>query len=130
MEKIAKIIDKLVQDRTKEIEDDAERRITEKVTHILEHISKIYDLNMKQLLADITTMDIKSNTCLGITTLKKRCCSKVFKDGYCKRHQKQKPNIVKTSGSLESNHTHPPSVFYLEGCPGCANKKHEVMIEI
>lgn len=130
MEKIITIIEKLIEERTKQIEEDAERRITAKVTQVLEHIAKTYDLNMKQLLADITTVNSESTICLGITAQKKRCCSKVYKDGYCKRHQKQKPVISAMVPKLESIHNHPADVLYVEGCPGCTGKNHKVMIEI
>jgi hypothetical protein len=133
MEKIAKLIEQLVNDRTKQIEEDAERRLNDKLTHILEHLAETYDLNIKQLLADITTMRVESKVCLGLTAQKKRCCAKVWKDannGYCKRHQSQKPVVSRTFTNIESRHTHPPNIFYMEGCPGCAPREQNVSIDI
>ena len=45
------------------IEEEVERRLEERLTKVLEHISKTYDVSMKQLLKDTSTLKVDDKTC-------------------------------------------------------------------
>ena len=93
------------------IEEEVERRVTERLTKVLEHISNTYDVSIKQLMRDTSTLKVDTSTCLGMTARNKRCSNKACKkenNGYCNRHQNQKPIITRTVSRTEvrSNHNH------------------------
>ena len=123
----------------KMIEDEVERRLQEKLTKVLEHISKTYDVSMKQLLKDTSTLKVADNTCLGLTSKKQRCRLKQHEHGYCRIHQNQRPvqrpmqhtSSVSDMSSVKSQHNHPGSILWQDGCPGCRKKPpRPLMIEI
>lgn len=106
------------------IEEEVERRVNDKLTKVLEYISQTYDVSIKQLMKDSATINPQSETCLGLTAKNKRCGNKACKkvnNGYCSRHQSQKPTVVRTisTTTLQNPHNHPPSQLFVKGCPGC-----------
>jgi hypothetical protein len=109
------------------IEDEVEKRLAERLNKVLEHISKTYDITMKQLLRDTSTLKVApSNTCLGLTSKKQRCKMKSHGDtGYCKHHQDQKPAIrrqVPSSVQLATTaHNHAGTLFSSD-CPACQKR--------
>lgn len=124
---------------TKMIEDEVQRRLEERLTKVLEHISKIYDVSMKQLLKDTSTLKVADTTCMGMTNKGSRCRLKQNQHGYCKIHQSQRPihrplhqvQSVSDMSTAKMNHNHPSSVLWQDGCPGCKkNYKQALMIEI
>jgi hypothetical protein len=120
------------------IEQEVERRLEERITKVLEHISKTYDVSMKQLLRDTSTLKVDDKTCLGLTSKKTRCKLKQHQNGYCKHHQDQRPRQIQQSQSVsdmttsvKSQHNHPSSILWKDGCPGCKKKPVKpLMIEI
>jgi hypothetical protein len=121
------------------IEEEVQRRVEERVTKVLEHISKTYDVSMKQLLKDTSTLKVVDNTCLGLTSKKTRCKLKQHQHGYCKHHQDQRPiqrqlhqsQSVSDMSNIKSQHNHPNTVLWKDGCPGCKKKSAQpLMIDI
>ena len=112
----------------KMIEEEVERRLEERLTKVLEHISKTYDVSMKQLLKDTSTLKVDDKTCMGLTSKKTRCKLKQHQNGYCKHHQDQRPRQIQQSTSVsdmsavKSQHNHPGSILWKDGCPGCKKK--------
>lgn len=124
------------------IEDEVERRVTERMTAALEKISQTFDISLQQLLR--TANDSASsasawngNVCHGITAKKQKCIRRV-KDGsgYCSCHKDQKPvqrvlvpsrSQVALTGAPVHTHTLPP--MFLAGCPACERGKN-VRIDI
>lgn len=119
------------------IEDEVERRLEERLTKVLEHISKTYDVSMKQLLKDTSTLKVDDKTCMGLTSKKTRCKLKQHQHGYCKHHQDQRPRQIQQSVSVsdmsavKSQHNHAGSILWKDGCPGCKKKPVKpLMIDI
>ena len=112
----------------KMIEEEVERRLEERLTKVLEHISKTYDVSMKQLLKDTSTLKVDDKTCMGLTSKKTRCKLKQHQHGYCKHHQDQRPRQIQQSTSVsdmsavKSQHNHPGTILWKDGCPGCKKK--------
>lgn len=121
------------------IEEEVERRLEDRLTKVLEHISKTYDVSMKQLLRDTSTLKVDDKTCLGLTSKKTRCKLKQHQNGYCKHHQDQRPRQIQSFESvaaitlteMKSQHTHPSTILWKEGCPACKKKASKpLMIDI
>lgn len=121
------------------IEEEVERRLEDRLTKVLEHISKTYDVSMKQLLRDTSTLQVDEKTCMGLTTKKTRCKLKQHQNGYCKHHQDQRPRQIHQApqpvsdmSTMKSQHNHPGTVLWKEGCPACNKKKASkpLMIDI
>lgn len=109
------------------MEEEVERRVAEKLKSILEHISKTYDVSIKQLLKDASTVQSNNTMCCGVTAKGKACIRRACKksnNGFCHSHQDQKPRVVKSvSVPLGQNvHTHESGLFFVSGCPGCIQK--------
>lgn len=109
------------------IEEEVERRVNERLTKVLEYISQTYDVSMKQLMKDTATIKPQTEMCLGLTAKNKRCGNKACRkanNGYCARHQNQKPQVVRTvsTTTLQNPHNHPPSQLFVKGCPGCERR--------
>jgi hypothetical protein len=114
---------------TRLIEEEVEKRVNERVNKMLERISQTYDISMRQLLRDLSSIDpvIQQRgpvTCLGLTAKNTRCSRSAHHDGYCKIHKNQKPvtrvepppqvTVVQT---VAHTHTLPP--LFMRGCPAC-----------
>jgi hypothetical protein len=117
------------------INEEVERRLSEKIGKVLEYVSKTYDVSIKQLMKDAAQIQSDSELCMGLTAKNKRCGNKTckkHKNGYCSKHQNQKTKIVKPSTPvcIDTMHTHAPDLFYVKGCPGCEKSKPQVSIDI
>lgn len=117
------------------IEEEVERRVSERLTKVLEHISRTYDVSMKQLMRDTSTLKVDTGMCMGMTAKNKRCGNKACRksnNGYCTRHQNQKPIMTKSvSTDFKNIHNHSSDKFFVKGCPGCEKKSRtELLIEI
>jgi len=111
---------------TRLIEEEVEKRVNERVNKMLERISQTYDISMRQLLRDLSTVVHQSGpvTCLGLTAKNTRCSRPGHHEGYCKIHKNQKPvtrveppaqvTVVQT---VAHTHTLPP--LFMRGCPAC-----------
>jgi hypothetical protein len=112
--------------------EEVERRLNDKIYAVLENISKAYHLPIEQLMRDASTVAVSNDTCMGRTNQGNRCKSKVCKqqqNGYCKKHQKQKPNIVQTVQNT-TKHTHGPHIMHMAGCPECIKKRPTPLVDI
>lgn len=106
------------------IENEIERRIQERITHILEKISVTYDIRLERLLKDMSQQIGPNSTgCHGLTKTGKRCSRAGKFEGYCAIHKSQKPDVRKScdiaSPTIKHTHTLPP--LFLKGCPACEN---------
>jgi hypothetical protein len=116
------------------IEEEVEKRVAERLNKVLEHISKTYDVSMKQLLRDTSTLKVApSNTCLGLTCKKQRCKMKSHgESGYCKHHQDQKPAIRRQVSSVQiaaTAHDHPGTLFSAD-CAACQKRATPARLRI
>ena len=106
------------------IELEIETRMNEKITKLLEIISKNYNIRYARLLSDLASLESQpSNICCGITKTGKRCQRSAKEDGFCKMHSKQKPDVRNVARSVSSPpkvvHTHSLPPLFLKGCPAC-----------
>jgi len=109
------------------LEDEVEKRVNERMSQMLEKISRTYDISMRQLLRDVSVIDqTQSSTCRGVTAKGKQCRHAAKENGYCHQHVKQKPvqralaplpHIQQTIQTVAHTHTLPP--LFLAGCPAC-----------
>lgn len=115
---------------TQLIEDEIERRVTERMNSALAKISQTYDISLRQLIRDIDTAEVwNGNVCHGVSKASKQKCKRGVKDGsgFCNCHKDQKPipravNVIRTaSPALQHTHTLPP--MFLAGCPACERTK-------
>ena len=115
----------------KALEDEIEMRVNERVTKVLELISKNYKIKYARLLSDVALMETSSSCCCGITKAGKRCQRAGKYDGYCKNHVSQKPEVRVVTRSSTSSKNSPPKVvhthtlppLFMKGCPACENAK-------
>jgi hypothetical protein len=118
MEHILKILD-----------EEVEKRVNERMTQMLEKISRTYDISMRQLLRDVSTIDqVQSTTCRGLTAKGKQCRHVATHDGYCHQHVKQKPvrrvtPVVSTPVVAPVEHTHTLPPLFMAGCPACQKNR-------
>lgn len=116
------------------LEEEVEKRVNERLTQMLEKISRTYDISIRQLLRDVTTIDqAQSTMCRGVTAKGKQCRHVATKDGYCHQHAKQKPvrrvvvsqppPIVPQPSAPPIAHTHTLPPLFLAGCPACERSR-------
>ncbi len=107
------------------IETEIEARVNERITKVLEIISKNYNIKYARLLNDLSltaSSTSPSSLCCGTTRNGKRCQRQGKYDGYCKNHMSQKPDVrVTRSVSSAVLHTHSLPPLFLKGCPACEN---------
>lgn len=107
----------------KALEDEIESRVNERITKILEVISKNYKIKYARLLGDLALVDSATTTCCGVTKSGKRCQRQAKYNGYCKNHVTQKPEVRVTRSSAQSppkvTHTHTLPPLFVKGCPAC-----------
>jgi len=116
---------------TKILEDEIEKKVNERLSLILEKLSRTYDISLRQLLRDVSSMNESTSTiCKGLTAKGKRCSRIAKCDGYCHFHQKQKPiqrverpPSVVSMTTLAHTHTLPP--LFLAGCPACERGRNQ-----
>ena len=129
------------------MEQEIEKRVNQRVTKFIECISKNYDFSMKILLRDwnnIDSLEIKESAvtasdrpnakqCASVNNNGKRCKFKGGSNGYCAKHQEQKPitKIVKTNSLSNLQHTHTLPPLYMSDCPACQNQtSRKLLIDI
>lgn len=105
------------------IEEEIEREVNERVTKVLEMISKTYNIKYARLLKDYSMMDKTQSMCCGTTKAGKRCNKPAKIDGYCSIHKSQKPDVRVVTRSASSPpkvvHTHTIPPLFMSGCPAC-----------
>lgn len=124
MDKLFRLIEREVEDQVAERVADVERRSAERMTVALDHISKTYDISLRQLMRDVSLEEDQSACqCLGLTKTKKRCRWAGKHDGYCEKHKDQRPvPVLRSSASascITQQHTHTLPPMFLAGCPVC-----------
>lgn len=113
------------------IEEEINREVNERITKVLEMISKTYNIKYARLLKDYANMETStetaSTTCCGLTKAGKRCQRSGKFDGFCKAHLSQKPDVRVTRSSAMSppkvTHTHTLPPLFMKGCPACEKSK-------
>lgn len=106
------------------IEEEINREVNERITRVLEMISKTYNIKYARLLKDYASMETVQSTCCGMTKAGKRCQRSAKLDGYCKAHHSQKPDVRITRSTTATSppkvvHTHTIPPLFMNGCPAC-----------
>lgn len=98
----------------------------EKITVVLDHISKNHGIPLDLLLRDIPTLS-NNTMCRGVKKnkdgLNTRCTFKAVNDGYCKYHTNQGEKIKKRFLPNQNLHTHGPEKMFVKDCPACIASK-------
>jgi hypothetical protein len=109
------------------LEAEIEARVNERITKVLEVISKNYKITYARLLSDLASIEKTSGDgmCCGITHAGKRCQRPGKYDGYCKNHKTQKPDVrvTKAPSPQRVAHTHTLPPLFKKGCPACESNK-------
>lgn len=109
------------------IENEVNRRVSERLSNVIQHVSKTYRLPFEKLMKDVAVLEVHSDQCLGLVQSGKRCTRHARFDGYCKGHLDQKPVIVMRAIEAEEvtgpAHTHTLPPMFLVGCPACDRMK-------
>ena len=109
------------------LEQEIESRVNERITKVLEVISKNYRIKYERLLGDLALIERGGPTsmCCGVTKSGKRCNRAGAYSGYCKNHVSQKPEVrvTRSTGSPKKHeqkqHTHTLPPLFMKGCPAC-----------
>ena len=106
------------------VETEVDRRVSDRLAVVLQHISKTYRISYERLMKETAILEVKTGQCLGLIGSGKRCTRHARFDGYCKSHLDQKPIMrmreepgPDLTGTITHAHTLPP--FFLAGCPAC-----------
>lgn len=109
------------------IENEVNRRVSERLSNVVLHVSKTYRIPFEKLMKDVAGLEVKTDQCLGLTGAGTRCTRHARIDGFCKMHQDQKPIIAMrpeaTTGEPAVQHTHTLPPMFLSGCPACEKVK-------
>ena len=108
------------------IETEVNRRVSERLSNVVQHVSRTYRLPFEKLMKDVACLEVKSDQCLGLVGKGTRCTRHARIDGYCKMHQDQKPVIAMRPVEPEAPtvlHTHSLPPMFLAGCPACEKVK-------
>ena len=108
------------------IETEVNRRVSERLSNVVQHVSRTYRLPFEKLMKDVASLEVKSDQCLGLVGKGTRCTRHARIDGYCKMHQDQKPVIAMRPPEPEVQavaHTHSLPPMFLAGCPACEKVK-------
>jgi len=106
------------------VDDEVDRRVSDRLSAVLQHISKTYRISYERLMKETATLEVNTGQCLGLIGSGKRCTRHARFEGYCKSHQDQKPIVrmkeVETDHVVPAlSHTHTLPPFFLAGCPAC-----------
>ena len=114
------------------INEEVERRLTEKMTVYLTMISKNFNIPMSIMLRYLSTSSsnvstatpVKSGGCLGVKSNGTRCSRNGKHGGYCGHHVTQREKNAKAVQHIApSGHTHSVPPLYKKGCPECEKNK-------
>lgn len=105
------------------VEAEVDRQVSDRLSAILQHISKTYRISYERLMKETATLEVTTGQCLGLIGSGKRCTRHARFEGYCKSHRDQKPIMrMNDTPSAEPSgpvHTHTLPPFFLAGCPAC-----------
>jgi hypothetical protein len=109
------------------LENEVNRRVSERLSNVVQHVSKTYRLPFDKLMKDVACLEVNSDQCLGLVGKGTRCTRHARIDGYCKTHQDQKPVIAMRRAAVDEapvvQHTHTLPPLFLSGCPACEKVK-------
>lgn len=112
LDKISKLLDEEVEDRTNAA-----------MSEYAMTISKKHGIALDLLLKDIPST-YTSTICKGTKGKGgQRCTFKAVSNGYCRHHMAQGDRICQRSFSSASVHNHGPEQMFVRGCPGCESSK-------
>jgi hypothetical protein len=115
------------------LETEIEARVNERITKVLEVISKNYNIKYARLLSDLAIIEKNPDgMCCGITRAGKRCQRPGKHEGYCKNHRSQKPDVrvTKVNSPQKVAHTHTLPPLFMKGCPACESNKCKTSLRI
>jgi hypothetical protein len=106
------------------VETEVDRRVSDRLAVVLQHISKTYRISYERLMKETATLEVTTGQCLGLIGSGKRCTRHARFEGYCKSHLDQKPIVRMKEPVLDAlgevpTHTHTLPPFFLAGCPAC-----------
>jgi hypothetical protein len=106
------------------VETEVDRQVSDRLSVILQHISKTYRISYERLMKETATLEVSTSRCLGLVGTGKRCTRHARFEGYCNLHKDQKPvmRMKEAQGvcvTPEPVHTHTLPPFFLAGCPAC-----------
>ena len=106
------------------VETEVDRRVSDRLSAVLHHISKTYRISYERLMKETATLEVATGQCLGLIGSGKRCTRHARFEGYCKSHLDQKPimrmkEVSDLNESTSVTHTHTLPPFFLAGCPAC-----------
>lgn len=107
----------------KSIEDEVERRVSDKITSLLRHMSDEYDIPLKTLVRLMDRSDVQMTQCVAMNKNGKRCRNAPKKNGYCNRHQHLHHEAKYKSPEIKTQHNHSLPPLYMHNCPACNNGK-------
>ena len=107
----------------KTIEEEVERRVNDKLTHLLQYMADEYNIPLKTLARMMDKNDVKVTRCIALTKNGKRCKNPNKKNGYCGRHQHMYQEVKYKSPEVKLKHTHALPPLYVCGCPACEKSK-------
>jgi hypothetical protein len=109
------------------LENEVNRRVSERLSNVVQHVSKTYRLPFDKLMKDVACLEVNSDQCLGLVGKGTRCTRHARIEGYCKTHQDQKPVIAMRRAAVDEapvvQHTHTLPPLFLSGCPACEKVK-------
>jgi ethanolamine utilization protein EutA (predicted chaperonin) len=110
----------LVQFKNKQVSAQCNKIITK----FAQKVSDMYDIPLDKLLKiayDGTDVEATDERCIALKIDKTRCTRHVQLDGYCEMHYKKLKIVEKKKPVVmeQVSHTHPMTVFFLNGCPAC-----------
>lgn len=105
------------------IEEEVERRVNDKITHLLQYMAEEYDIPLKKLARLMEKNEVKITQCIALTKNGKRCKNPPKKNGYCGLHQAMHHEVKYKSPEFKAQHTHTLPPLYLKGCPACEKGK-------
>lgn len=109
------------------IETEVNRRVSERLSNVVLHISRTYRLSYERLMKETAGLEVhKTDQCLGLVGKGTRCTRHARLDGYCMMHQGQKPIVLMSAPMSQDRsspvgpvHTHTLPPLFKEGCPAC-----------
>lgn len=118
-------MDPYLLDITRSIENEVERRVSERITNLLEYMSDACDIPLNILTKLMLKIEHKKqSTCLAVNRKTNRRCRNYPKEnGYCHVHQAQyTPKIIVPPAPPQTHrvaHTHTLPPLFMKGCPAC-----------
>jgi hypothetical protein len=108
------------------VEAEVDRRLSDHLAVILQHISKTYRISYERLMKETATLEVSTSRCLGLVGSGKRCTRHARIEGYCNIHKDQKPVVRMKEPEARPDaeaagpaHTHTLPPLFLAGCPAC-----------